>query len=342
MKVLVTGASGQVGCRFVRQLLENNYEVRAVVLPDDPNKQRLDGLEIEIVEGNLLDISLCEKVIDKVHYIIHTANLVSPLAGMTEADLFNNNVMNTFNLVSSASNLADKIQRFVYISSSSVYPNDSHSINTVYNPVDEMHPLRPEGAYALSKLACEDLISGYMRQTGLLTTILRPSGIISGTAILNRWSVSFVSGILKSGQSDPRSSLYMEDGTELWRDLETSAISKDQPCAVVDKYNAPWHYQPVDARDVAHACLCAIESKTDAGLAFNVSAPEPISFPQAAEIISGITDMPVLHWQTPVLWMYDLNNIRARYAINYQPKWGIKEMIDSAVAVQKGESDGLE
>jgi nucleoside-diphosphate-sugar epimerase len=311
-------------------------------LPDDPNKQRLNSLDIEIIEGNLLDIAFCEKAIDKTPYIIHTANLVGPLPGMTEAEMFNNNVMNTFNLVSVSSKNADKIQRFVYISSSSVYPNDSHSIATIYNPVDEMHPLRPEGAYALSKMACEELIKGYTRQTGLLTSILRPSGIISGTAILSRWSVDFVCAILKAGQSSPRSSLYMPNGTELWKELEASAISKDQPCAIVDKYNAPWHYQPVDARDVAHACICAIENKTDAGLAFNVSAPEPITYTQSAEIISQVIGLPVLHWQTPVRWMYDLNNIRARYAINYQPKWGIKEMVDSAVAVQKGESDGLE
>jgi len=41
MRVLVTGATGQVGCRLVRQLLSNNYEVRAVIIPDDPNKAGL-------------------------------------------------------------------------------------------------------------------------------------------------------------------------------------------------------------------------------------------------------------------------------------------------------------
>ncbi len=340
MRVLVTGATGQVGCRLVRQLLSKNYEVRAVIMPDDPNKSRLNGLDIEIVEGNLLDISLCEKIIDKAPYIIHTANLVSPLPGMSDADFFNNNVMNTFNLVTSASKIADKVMRFVYISSSAVYPNDSHLIAPVYNPVDEMHPLRPEGSYAISKLVCEEIIRGYTRQTGLRSTILRPSGICSGTAILDRWSVGFVSAILKIGQSNPRSSLYMSDGQELWKDLELQALSKDQPCAVVDKYKAPWVYQPVDARDVAYACICAIESNTDPGSVFNISAPEPIPFPQAAEILSEISGITVLNWQLPVRWVYDLNNIRARYAINYQPKWGIKEMIDSAMAVKRGESDG--
>jgi len=341
MRVLVTGASGQVGCRLVRQLLSNNYEVRAVIMPDDPNKSRLDGLDIEIIEGNLLDVSLCEKIIDKAPYIIHTANLVSPLPGMSETDFFNNNVMNTFNLVNSASKIADKIMRFVYISSSAVYPNDAHLIAPVYNPIDEMHPLRPEGPYAIGKLVCEEIVKGYTRQTGLLSTILRPSGICSGTAILDRWSVGFVCNILKAGQSNPRSSLYMPDGQELWKELELHALSKDQPCAVIDKYKAPWVYQPVDARDVAHACICAIESKSDPGSVFNISAPEPIPFTQAAEIISQINGIPVLNWQLPVRWIYDLSNIRARYAINYQPKWGIKEMVESAMAVKRGESDGM-
>ncbi|MCS7192601.1 MAG: NAD-dependent epimerase/dehydratase family protein [Armatimonadetes bacterium] len=35
MKVLVTGAAGQVGSRLVSQLLKNNYQVRAAVLPNN-------------------------------------------------------------------------------------------------------------------------------------------------------------------------------------------------------------------------------------------------------------------------------------------------------------------
>jgi len=341
MRVLVTGATGQVGCRLVRQLLASNYEVRALILTDDPNKVRLDGLEVEIIEGNLLDVSLCEKAMDKVPYVIHTANLVGPLPGMSETEFFNNNVTSTFNLASVASKLTDKIQKFVYISSSSVYPNDSHEIATVYNPVDEMHPLRPEGAYALSKLIGEEIVKGYTRQRGLRSIMLRPSGIISGTAILDRWSVSFVGAILRAGQNSPRSSIYMRDGQELWHDLEMKALSKEQPCAVVDKYKAPWLYQPVDARDVAHACICAIESKSSPGEAFNVSAPEAIPFTQAAQIMSEVTGIPVLNYEVPVRWIYDLNNTKAKYGINYKPKWGIREMIDSALAVQRGESDGL-
>ena len=341
MRILVTGAAGQVGSRVVRQLLTRDYEVKALILPEDTNRSRLDGLDIEIVEGNLLDMALCQQAIENVDAVIHTANLVSPLPGMSETEFFSNNVVSTFNMVSAASRRADKLRRFVHISSSSVYPNDAHTIATEYNPVDEMHPLRPEGPYPISKLAGEEIVRGYTRQTGLRTTILRPSGICSGTAVLGRWSVAFVCNILRAGQRSPRGSLYMPDGTELWHDLEAAAESKDQPCAIRSTSGEPWVYQLVDARDVAHGCVCALESDSEPGDAFNISAPEPITFDEAAEVISQATGLPILKWHVPVRWLFDLSNIKARQKINYQPKWGIKEMVESAMAVQRGESDGF-
>jgi UDP-glucose 4-epimerase len=341
MLILVTGAAGQVGSRLVRQLLAKNYQVKALILPEDPNRNRLDGLDIEFMEGNLLDTAICEKAIENVDAVIHTANLVGPLPGMSETNFFSNNVISTFNIANTASKQADRLRRFVHISSSSVYPNDAHAIATEYNPVDEEHPLRPEGAYPISKLVGEEIVRGYTRQTGLKSTILRPSGICSGTAILGRWSVAFVCNILRAGQRNPRSSLYMSDGTELWHDLEAAAESKDQPCAVRSTSEEPWVYQLVDARDVAHGCICALENDSEPGDVFNISAPEPITFDEAAEVISQLTGAEILNWRVPVRWLFDLGNTKARQKINYRPRWGIREMVESALAVQRGQSDGL-
>lgn len=77
------------------------------------------------------------------------------------------------------------------------------------------------------------------------------------------------------------------------------------------------------------------------GKAINVSAPEPITFDEAAEVISHMTGLPVLKWRVPVIWLFDLSNKKARQKINYQPEWGIREMVESAMAVRRGESDGL-
>lgn len=341
MKILVTGAAGQVGSRVVRQLLKRNYEVRGLILPDDPARGRLDGLDIELMEGNLLETTVAERAVEGVDAVIHTANLVSPLPGMSESEFFDNNVRSTFNLARASSKWADRMRRFVHISSSSVYPNDAHIIATCYNPVDELHPLRPVGTYGLSKLLGERIVETIARETGLRTAIIRPTGICSGTAILNRWTVSFVCAILKAGQRHPKSSLFMPDGTELWRDLEAMAPG-DALCAVYDNLGCPWIQQPVDARDVALGCVCALENDASTGEAFNVSAPRPITFNEAAYTIANATGKPVIEYKLPVRWVFDLDNTKARSMIGYRPKWGIGEMVESALKVQRGEGEDFE
>jgi UDP-glucose 4-epimerase len=340
-KVTVSGASGQVGSRLVRQLLARNYEVRGVVLPDDPTRGRLAGLDVEVVEGNLLDPEAAVRAVADVDAVIHTANLVSPLPGMSEAAWFDNNVRTTFNLVRAAAARADSLRRFVHISSSSIYPNDSHEVASAYHPVDELHPLRTRGVYAMSKLIGENILWATQRETGLQATAIRPSGILSGEAVLGRWTVGFAAAILLAGQSSPESEMYRHDGGEPWRALEAAAAAPSQPCAITDGLGRPWMYQPVDARDVAHGLVCALESPAAVGEAFNVAAPAPISFLEAAAVLGERLGTEPLSWQAPVRWVYDLSIAKAKSLVGYRPHWGIVEMIDGALAFRRGESDGM-
>ncbi len=339
-KVLVTGAAGQVGSRLVRQLLDKGYEVRGLILPDDPAAGRLAGLDLEVVEGDLLDPEVSEKATEGVDGVIHTANLVGPLPGMSESAFFDNNVRTTFHVARASGRRADRVGRLVHISSSSVYPSDTHQYAACYAPIDEEHPRQPRGVYPMSKNIGEEIVNAVSRETKLPAAIIRPSGIASGTSILGRWNVGFVSTILRIGQAHPESELYMADGTELWHDLEAAAISKEQPCAVTDDRGRPWLYRPVDARDVAHACVCALEAPGAVGEAFNAAAPDPIYYPEAAEIMSEVTGLPVLEWQVPVRWVFDLSITKAKTLTGYRPRWGIREMVADAVAMQKGESSG--
>lgn len=54
MKVLITGADGLLGSNLVRKLLELEYAVRVIIQPGSRSTS-LDGLDIERVEGDLLD-----------------------------------------------------------------------------------------------------------------------------------------------------------------------------------------------------------------------------------------------------------------------------------------------
>ncbi|MEM2935705.1 MAG: hypothetical protein QW231_00830 [Candidatus Bathyarchaeia archaeon] len=52
----------------------------------------IEGLDIEVVKGNLLDPNLAPKLVADVDAVIHTANLVSLLPGMSESEIFDSNV----------------------------------------------------------------------------------------------------------------------------------------------------------------------------------------------------------------------------------------------------------
>src|SRR5688500_19151194 len=134
MKVLVTGATGQVGCRLVRQLLAGNHEVRGTVWGGAPaaELERVSGLDVDLRKGDLLDLDFVRDAVQGVDAVIHTANLVGPH--------FENNVNTTLQVSRACGEAADRLNRFIYVSSSGVFPNDSHVLAPVCHPVDENHP----------------------------------------------------------------------------------------------------------------------------------------------------------------------------------------------------------
>ncbi len=326
MKILVAGAAGQVGCRLVRQLLARNHEVRGTVLPDDPALERLDGLDIELAAGDLTDEAFVNEAVNGVDAVIHTANYVGPH--------FDNNMQTDRTVTRVCGRYADRLERFVYTSSSAVFPNDSQTIACAYHPVDELHPKRPMGEYALGKLIGEEFTAMAARETGLRTAVVRPSHVQSGEGVLARFTVGGVAMLLERGQNSPLGELYMADGTELWHDLLAEAVDEAQPCSVRDLDGRPWLYQPNDARDIAHMLVCAVEEPAALGESFNCGAPAPFSYPEAAAILAERTGVEPLEVRLPVRFRYDHDNTKGRSLINFRPRGDLRTMIDSALRVR--------
>ena len=73
---LVTGAAGVMGTRLVTRLLRAGWQVRALVLPHDPLRARLESLNCEIREGDVSDAASLAGLCAGVHTVYHLAAVI--------------------------------------------------------------------------------------------------------------------------------------------------------------------------------------------------------------------------------------------------------------------------
>ena len=111
MKAFVTGGTGFIGANLVRLLLEQGYQVRALVRASS-RLDNLRGLDIELVTGDLSNLDW--RLMQGCDLLFHVAAQYS----LWQADrdlLYRHNVIGTRDLLAAARQA--KIQRTVYTSS---------------------------------------------------------------------------------------------------------------------------------------------------------------------------------------------------------------------------------
>ena len=158
--VLLTGASGFIGCRIEPLLIEQGYSVR--VLSRRPSA--VSSL-VECFVGDITDASACHQAVRGVDIIIHVAGVKRD-----PARLWPVNVQGTENLLAAA--VSEGVKRFVHISSVGVIGADPLQARAF----DENAPCRPQNDYERSKWEAEKLV----RQAGadgLPIAILRPANV---------------------------------------------------------------------------------------------------------------------------------------------------------------------
>jgi len=167
---LVTGATGHVGNVLVRKLLERGEKVRALILPGE-SRESIHGLDVEALEGDILDFEALVKAMQGVRGVFHLAGVISIMPGPNPF-VHKVNVDGTKNILRAAKKA--KINKLVYTSS-------IHAIQRVEEGViDERVPYdmhNPYGAYDRSKAeATLDVLNA--AHAGLEAVVVCPTGVI--------------------------------------------------------------------------------------------------------------------------------------------------------------------
>lgn len=171
MRVLVTGADGFIGSHLVEMLLQQNYQVRALVCYNSFNSWGwLDGLsheKLEVVAGDIRDPFFCRNLCQGIEIVFHLAALIAiPYSYVAPQSYVETNVTGTLNMCQAA--LDAGVKRFIQTSTSEVYGT------ALYVPIDEKHPLQAQSPYSASKIGADAMAMSYHSAFGLPVTIARP------------------------------------------------------------------------------------------------------------------------------------------------------------------------
>ena len=106
MRVLVTGAFGNIGESTLLALFEKDYKIRCFDLPNKRNGKIAKKLnkkgKFETIWGDIGDLPLVESIIKDVDCIIHLAGIIPPLSE-TRPDLARAvNIQGTKNIINGA------------------------------------------------------------------------------------------------------------------------------------------------------------------------------------------------------------------------------------------------
>lgn len=169
-KFLVTGGAGFIGSNIVEKILELNYKVRVLDNFSTGKKENIENFlqnsNFELIEGDIRDIEVCKKACQGIDYVLHQAAWGSVPRSIEMPLIYEEiNIKGHLNMMEAARE--NRIKKFVYASSSSVY-GDSTIL-----PKKEGVEGKVLSPYALTKKVNEEYAKLYFNLYGLDTIGMR-------------------------------------------------------------------------------------------------------------------------------------------------------------------------
>ena len=318
---LVTGVAGFIGSNLLETLLANGQEVVGLDNFATGNKANVEEMlaqapasrKFHFLEGDITDLATCQKACCGVDYVLHQAALGSvPRSIADPLATHASNATGFLNMLVAARE--QKVRRFVYASSSSVYGDDATL------PKFENKAGQPLSPYAITKALNEMYAAVYHRLHGLETIGLRyfnvfgprqdPNGPYA--AVIPRW---------------------------------VSAMIHQQPAYINGDGSTSRDFCYVANAVQANLLAATTENTAAPGQVFNVAVHARTSLNELFELIRTklMPDFPALAKYRPVYQPFRPGDIqhsladisKARESLGYEPLYTLDKGLEAALGWYK-------
>ena len=316
--VLVTGATGKVGRRFIDRLLGDErfeaFRVRALC-----HSRRIEvGPRVEVVVGSIGDRAVVDEAVRGATHVLHLATVKET------PDLVMDVTIKGLFWLLEACRLSPSLRRFVLIGGDA---GVGHCFVPHDLPVTEEHRHTAyPGSYALSKVLEEVMVEQYQVQYDLPSCCLRAPWIQEKDDF--RYQLSFGDDVF---------------GGPRWRDLvgaeradeyiRTGAIP-----IMLDRDGVPVKRNYVHLDDLVSAILIGLEHPRAHQQTFNIAMDEPVDYGELADYMArtrGLEGVPI-RTEAVSNW---LDNRKARLLLGWRPEYDLPRMVESAWTYQRAADD---
>jgi nucleoside-diphosphate-sugar epimerase len=163
-KLLITGATGKVGSRFVSRILAKSYDVR-ILVRDAAKASALAELGAEVVIGDLNNADTLPFTVKDIDAVIHIAAFFRSFTD--NEGIIKTNHAGTVALANAS--IAAGVKRFIFTSTGNVYGSGYQHPAKEDDPVNINDPR----AYSSSKIAAEQELISLHKSKGLDVRVLR-------------------------------------------------------------------------------------------------------------------------------------------------------------------------
>ena len=318
MLILVTGATGKVGRHFIARILGDPRFSKARIRALCHNRLPGETDRMEVVRGSIAERGVVMTALAGVTHVVHLATCKE-----TPDDIMDVAVKGLFWLLEEFRG-SSSARQFILIGGDA---GIGHFYYRQDRPVTEDAPHRAyPGCYALSKVLEEVMLEQFGIQYGSNGCCLRAPWIMEKDDF--KYTLSFGGDVFggpdwKTLVPAADAKRYAKEGTvPLLRDADGRPLKRN--------------FVHVD--DLVSAILAAIDNPRTKRQLFNICMDQPVDYGEVAAYLArtrslASVDIPS---QLHSTWM---DNSKAKYLLEWQPKYDMEMLIDSAWQYERSRTD---